>query len=113
MAAQMSLLWANHLKDAWETISIDSPLEELESLVAGLRDWRQDYALVMSDRKNYCRAVFAKHQVELYVKDFKDCWYTHGNPKRLGLSSKVKGKLVLLSYVIFDLTRNVLRSRSA
>lgn len=92
MAAQMSLLWANHLKDAWETISIESSLDDLEALVAGLRDWRRDYSAVMTDRKNYRRAVFAKHQVELYVKDFKDCWYTHGNPTKPGLSSEVKGE---------------------
>lgn len=92
IAGQISLLWANHLKDAWETTSIDSPLEELESLVAGLRDWRRDFAAVMSDRKNYRRAVFVKHQVELYIKDFKDCWYTHGNPTKSGFSSEVKGE---------------------
>lgn len=93
-AAQLSVTWANRLEDGWESIPDDAPLDRVKSLVAEIRDWRDDHAALRVHHRDFRRQVWAKYDVEEYLEGWKDCWYSYGNPWKDVMSSEAEGTYI-------------------
>ncbi|KAG8721159.1 hypothetical protein FRC11_002976, partial [Ceratobasidium sp. 423] len=83
----LSLCWANHLEDGWESASMSAAAPDLIPLVAAIRDWREDSRLLLEYCKREEEDGRKDYELERYgVPDLHSCWYTCGSPADGALS---------------------------
>ncbi|EUC58246.1 hypothetical protein RSOL_241260, partial [Rhizoctonia solani AG-3 Rhs1AP] len=90
----LSVFWANHLKDAWESIPMTAGTADLILLVAGIRDWQQDCHRVLRHCIEEEQEVWEEYEMKRHgVPDLVECWYTFGCPTDGALSPVAIGRV--------------------
>ncbi|KAG9095010.1 hypothetical protein FS749_011295 [Ceratobasidium sp. UAMH 11750] len=80
MYESLSVQWANHLHDQWESIPLTATAAELTPLVVAIWDWHNDYRNVKQNRRAERKEIWNRYRTTDYIPALKACWYIFGCP---------------------------------